>query len=62
MEPRYWQEILDMFFVRGWNHGQTSMDFNHGALFDDMLFFVRTMDEVARNLSFASSVSHIPII
>lgn len=46
MDPRYWKEILDLFFVRGWGQGSTSLQFDHGALFDDMLFFVRNDCEV----------------
>eukprot|EP00897_Mesotaenium_endlicherianum_P000579 jgi/Mesen1/10521/ME000083S10029 len=42
MDDRYWREMLDMFFVRGWaGTGDTGRQTNHDALFDDMLFFVR---------------------
>lgn len=45
MEPRYWREMLDLFFIKGWGLGERSVQFNHNALFDDMLFFVRIQNQ-----------------
>eukprot|EP00271_Cylindrocystis_brebissonii_P005285 TRINITY_DN17264_c0_g1_i1.p1 TRINITY_DN17264_c0_g1~~TRINITY_DN17264_c0_g1_i1.p1 ORF type:complete len:717 (+),score=143.10 TRINITY_DN17264_c0_g1_i1:559-2709(+) len=36
MDSRYWREMLDLYFVRGW----ISPGKNEGALLDNMLFFV----------------------
>eukprot|EP00897_Mesotaenium_endlicherianum_P005778 jgi/Mesen1/5228/ME000026S04531 len=40
MDARYWQTMLDLFFVKGWGgRGENGGRMNPEALFDDMLFF-----------------------
>ena len=47
MEPRYWRQMLDLFFIRGWGKDGSSHQFQYDGLFDNMLFFVRLEEEVS---------------
>lgn len=46
MDDRYWREMLDLFFIRGWGALTASSEKQKSdALFDDMLFFVRLVHQ-----------------
>lgn len=62
MDPRYWKEVLDLFFVRGWSLGETSIQFDRGSLFDDMLFFVRNEENQVRMPPLRAISFHIAVL